>query len=411
MKVVLFTHNFPQFSETFIVRQFIYLLQKNVDAYVVAHKSKDLDLFPEVLKHKGRIRYIPNTYNNRVSAILKLPFLLLKTFLFSPTLTVKYFIKTIRQFGVIGAIKKFLSEYPVLYLKPHIIHFEFLPIAREHYHLKEILKAKIVASLRGYGITYSHIDQQDYYKQLFENLDGIHTISEFLINFAYKHRGLPPNTPYKIIPPAVDKKLLDIPRMYRNSDGFNDPVRILTVARLHWTKGYEYVLKALELLKNSGIRFEYHIVGDGPLREMILYLRDIFFLHREVKILGKLPFERVIEEYKWADIFVIGSITEGFCNAVLEAQALGLPQVVTDAPALMENIEKDVTALVAQRRNPHDIATKLKILITQPHKRKALGNAGRKRVAKNFLLDKQVEKFYEFYKTVGEFNNSMTELK
>ncbi len=398
MKVVLYIYHFPRFSETFIARQFIYLLKKGIDVYVIARRSDDLSLFPELHQYKDRILYL---YPNRpkLKSLFYLLLTLIKTTILHPSLVIKYFKVTIPEWGFINSFKKFYDEFPFFDIKPDLVHFEYITLAREHIHLKKVFGFKVITSFRGHGITYVGIKDKNYYSTTFTRIDAVHTISDYLIDYAKKYRNFPDNILIRKIPPAVSSELLELEKHYSESDGIKEPVKILTVGRLHWQKGYEYVLKALSLIKEKGLKFEYHIVGEGPLKQMIVYLSYALNIKENIILHGKLPFSETLSLYIYSDVFVIGSLWEGFCNAVLEAQALGLPLVVTDAPALLENVEKDITALVAERRNPEDIADKLKVLITSPEKRKELGINARKH-AKGFLLDKQADEFLKLYKEI-----------
>ncbi|MBK7870836.1 MAG: glycosyltransferase family 4 protein [Saprospiraceae bacterium] len=55
--------------------------------------------------------------------------------------------------------------------------------------------------------------------------------------------------------------------------------------------------------------------------------------------------------YEKADIYLQYSIQEGFCNAVLEAQAMGLLCIVSDAEGLPENILHGQTGWVVPKGN------------------------------------------------------------
>ncbi|MEZ4854635.1 glycosyltransferase family 4 protein [Flavobacterium sp.] len=58
-----------------------------------------------------------------------------------------------------------------------------------------------------------------------------------------------------------------------------------------------------------------------------------------VTFTGKLSPKEVKEKLSVTDIYIQYSLQEGFCNAVLEAQAMGLfPGVVSDAEGLSENV-------------------------------------------------------------------------
>ena len=57
-------------------------------------------------------------------------------------------------------------------------------------------------------------------------------------------------------------------------------------------------------------------------------------------------------------IYLQYSIQEGFCNAVLEAQALGLLTIVSDAEGLPENVIHGETGWVVPKRKPKFFAQK-----------------------------------------------------
>lgn len=83
--------------------------------------------------------------------------------------------------------------------------------------------------------------------------------------------------------------------------------RILFVGRLVERKGVIYLIWAMRILKERGIRAELRIVGEGPLIESLKNSsKDL----DSVKFLGKLSAEDLMEEYKKADIFVLPSIVD-----------------------------------------------------------------------------------------------------
>jgi colanic acid/amylovoran biosynthesis glycosyltransferase len=49
------------------------------------------------------------------------------------------------------------------------------------------------------------------------------------------------------------------------------PLRILSVGRLEWKKGYEYGLEAARLLKARGVPFTYRILGGGSYLEPLAF--------------------------------------------------------------------------------------------------------------------------------------------
>ena len=66
---------------------------------------------------------------------------------------------------------------------------------------------------------------------------------------------------------------IDVSKFYNlEIDGlFSDPIRMLTVGRLHWKKGIDYLLEALSLVNETGTNFALNIVGEGDEMERLSY--------------------------------------------------------------------------------------------------------------------------------------------
>ncbi|WP_231386902.1 glycosyltransferase [Nocardia sp. BMG111209] len=110
-------------------------------------------------------------------------------------------------------------------------------------------------------------------------------------------------------------------------------VRLVTVSRLSREKRPERAIEALELLRNSGVRAELTMIGDGPHRER---------LHRRaadlpVRFLGHVTDRDAVAAWvAAADIAICPSPAETFGLAVLEALACGTPVVVPHDGAARE---------------------------------------------------------------------------
>ena len=82
----------------------------------------------------------------------------------------------------------------------------------------------------------------------------------------------------------------------------------------------------------------------------------------------------------------------------MEAQAMKLPVVCTDADGLLENVSDGESGFVVARRNPLALAEKLTILAKNPILRQRFGEAGRKRAISHFKLENQITAFESFYR-------------
>jgi colanic acid/amylovoran biosynthesis glycosyltransferase len=317
--------------------------------------------------------------------LLYMPVLLL-TLLLAPARTVCYFYRG-WQLHRWDVLRRFYIDAPILRLGPQIIHVEFgaLIVGRET--LGRCIGCKLIVSFRGFDLNFSGLDRPGYYDQTWNYADALHLLGNDLWQRAIR-RGCPPSKQHVLISPAIDAEYFSSRASTKKDDaGTNKrPFRILSVGRLEWKKGYEYALQAIKELADSGIDCEYHIVGGGGYLEALAFTRYQLELEQVVQFLGSISREQVKDQYEWTDVFLHSAVSEGFCNAVIEAQAMQLPVVCTDADGLSENVENGVTGFVVPRRDVQRMAEKLTFLNKDSELRTQMGYAGRRRVTEKFNL-------------------------
>ncbi len=99
-------------------------------------------------------------------------------------------------------------------------------------------------------------------------------------------------------------------------------LKLVTVGRLSYVKGYDRIFSLLRKLKDT-TNFKYTIIGNGPMKEYLLNLAVEYSIFDNVVFIDHLK-EPMIEVIK-NDFFLQGSYSEGFPNAVLEAASIGMP--------------------------------------------------------------------------------------
>ncbi|HZU60721.1 MAG TPA: glycosyltransferase, partial [Solirubrobacteraceae bacterium] len=105
---------------------------------------------------------------------------------------------------------------------------------------------------------------------------------------------------------------------------------LVTVARLSAEKGVDDVIRAVAILTREGVEVELTVVGDGPERLELEALTDQLGLGPRVHFAGFVPQgPELIRHLDQADIFVLGSRSEGLPHSLVEAMARGLPVVAT----------------------------------------------------------------------------------
>jgi glycosyltransferase involved in cell wall biosynthesis len=98
-----------------------------------------------------------------------------------------------------------------------------------------------------------------------------------------------------------------------------------------------------------------------------------------------------------ADFGLLTSHEEGFSNVILEGMAAGLAMIVTDVGGNAEAVLHAETGLVVPPRDPKAISNAIIALACDPDNRKRFGAAARRRVQKEFSIDKCVEAHADLY--------------
>jgi glycosyltransferase involved in cell wall biosynthesis len=103
-----------------------------------------------------------------------------------------------------------------------------------------------------------------------------------------------------------------------------------------------------------------------------------------------LPQDRVLAEYRAADIFALASRIatdgdrDGLPNVLVEAASQELPCVATRLSAIPELIRDGETGLLCEPGAPDALAAALARLIAEPGLRRRLGSAAAERVRRDF---------------------------
>jgi colanic acid/amylovoran biosynthesis glycosyltransferase len=292
-----------------------------------------------------------------------------------------------------NSIKNILINSHFLPHKLNWLHFGFGTMALQSENVAEAIKAKMAVSFRGFDLYIYPAKFPNCYNLLFSKNVKYHVLSNEMKNTLIDS-GINSDTIHKITPAInIDYFKTDVTNKNTNS-----VFRFVTVGRLHWKKGIEYTLEAFSILKQQNILFHYIIVGEGIEKEKLMFAVNQLNLESNVTFAGKIPHNDIKNLLENSDYYVQYSSQEGFCNAVLEAQAMGLLCLVSDADGLSENVLDGITGWVVPKRKPSLLAQKIieTIGLNEIEKDKIRENA-MERVKKEFNLFKQIQEFNSFY--------------
>jgi glycosyltransferase involved in cell wall biosynthesis len=190
-------------------------------------------------------------------------------------------------------------------------------------------------------------------------------------------RGLDP-AKLKILPRGLDTELF---HPTRRDSGFwtkfgstNGKVRLLYVGRISKEKNLDLLANAYRRLRDEGLPIELLLVGHGPYSEALAEtLPDAIFT-------GYLRGPDLAAAYASADVFAFPSTTDTFGNVIIEAQASGVPVVVSDAGGPKELVENQHNGIVTKSHDLDDFTRALRSLVTDPKLRHEMGTHARESV-------------------------------
>jgi glycosyltransferase involved in cell wall biosynthesis len=126
--------------------------------------------------------------------------------------------------------------------------------------------------------------------------------------------------------------------------GMGDAVKFLYVGRVSKEKNLEILARSFMTITDAGNSCNLIIAGDGPYRNELEKMLQGY----PVLFTGFLAGEELHTTYASSDVFVFPSTTDTFGNVVLEAQASGLPVIVSDEGGPKELIVNGRTGVVVK---------------------------------------------------------------
>ena len=184
----------------------------------------------------------------------------------------------------------------------------------------------------------------------------------------------------------------------------NKILKILSVGRLHEQKGFEYLIRACELLKREwGLDFVCDIIGDGKERpELEEIIREID-LQKEVHLSGAVDQHGVRKAMEKADVLVLPCVAaasgamDGIPVVLMEAMSMGLPVISTMISGIPELV-RNGAGLLVEPGNVKELASAIEKFAGLDHdKREEAGRRGRSIIEKEFNLKREVGKLTELF--------------
>ena len=210
----------------------------------------------------------------------------------------------------------------------------------------------------------------------YSQLDVIYVNSEDYRK-CWIERGIPRDQ-LRILPRGLDSHLFHPSRresaFWRARGLAEGELGMLFVGRISKEKNLDLIVTAINRLTDSPSHVRPLFVGDGP------YMAEMKKLLPNAIFTGYLDGEDLASAYASADFFVFPSTTDTFGNVILEAQASGLPVIVSDIGGPRDLVSHGIDGLISKGHDAGELTEAIRTLASDSTLRINMGKAARVRV-------------------------------
>ncbi len=290
-------------------------------------------------------------------------------------------------------------------IQPHLLHVQDARAAFLTRVLLPVPKPKLIYTVHLPPYLYAFSGKQRHLRR------RIYTLAEALLNRCCTYRVV--YVAQRIYQDALRRKLVPPHRavllpngidltafMHLKTHAQHDPPRCCIVARLTEEKGVDLALQALaQAVQHTP--WDVWIFGDGPLRPELEVMVHMLGLQNQVRFWGSVPSVTLYRMLSHCSTFLLLSRYEGGRTyALMEAQAVGLPAVVSAVGDHPDMVKDGVTGFVVPKGDVDAAAHALVWLAQHPEERVRMSQAAR-RQSRLYDIRYQVQGFLRLYSDAG----------
>ncbi len=273
------------------------------------------------------------------------------------------FIFSLKQFKIVRAAEKNVDVKSF-----DIIHaYTLFTDGNAAMKLAEKYKKPFVVAVR-------NTDVNDFFAKLFylrrrgiEIMRKAHKI--FFLSEAYRKNVFEKYVPRRyhdelfkktiILPNGIDDFWFE--NNFQKKNILHEPVKLIYVGQIDKNKNIPTIKAAMDNLEKSGLNATLTIVGKIADKSEFNKVKD----DPRISYLQAMPKEKLIEEYRIHDIFVMPSFTESFGLVYAEAMSQGLPVVYSKGQGFDNQFEEGFVGYHCDAHDANDVAKAIKNVVNE----------------------------------------------
>jgi L-malate glycosyltransferase len=209
--------------------------------------------------------------------------------------------------------------------KPDLLHSHFVQISSLAVEIKNRFKVPLVVTEHSSLLNTDVIEPNLFAlaKKTYNNSDLVIAVSTSIGKKLTYHFNVYPT----VVNNIVDNSVFNLVESGKQ-DSVQKKFVFISVGSLNFNKGFDILLKAFALSKFDN-NVKLIIIGDGELKSELQIEAENLGLNSEVEFLGYQSREKIFEEFKNSNGFVLASRGETFGLVYIEALLSGLPVIAT----------------------------------------------------------------------------------
>ncbi len=155
-------------------------------------------------------------------------------------------------------------------------------------------------------------------------------------------------------PTRFDERIFrPLDKMYcRKKLGIHPKEKIfITVGRLSYIKGWDFLIDSFKIFLDFCPNSKLYFIGSVEDSHKIIKYCSDKLIAQNIVLVGRKDTHTLAKYLNASDVFLMGSITEGWPTAMVEAIACGLPVVSTNVSGAKDMIEESRNGYISEKRD------------------------------------------------------------